>query len=58
METNYTVWMQIRPLAEGLKKRDPKIGYTEVKQGGRVSKYVVHTLLFGDIEIPVASGAA
>lgn len=54
-ETQYTVWMKIRPLAEGLKKRNPKLGYTEVKQGGRVAKYIVHNLT-GDIEIPVLPG--
>ena len=56
METNYTVWMEIRPLAEGLKRRQPRIGYKEVKQGGRLTQYVVHTLLRGNIEIPVRPG--
>ena len=56
METNYTVWMRIRPLAEGLKKRCPRIGYTEVKQGGRLSKYIVHKLVLRDTEIPILPG--
>lgn len=56
METQYTVWMQIRPLAEGLARRNPKLGFTEVKQPGRFPKYVVHTLALGDIDIPIQPG--
>lgn len=51
-----TLLDRINDLAKGLKAASPKIGYSEVTDGHRVKKYVVHSLVLGDREVLVGPG--
>jgi hypothetical protein len=52
--TEYALRDRIDKLTQELRKEvNPKLGYSEIKEGHRVVKFKVHTLLLGDRVIPV-----
>jgi len=54
--SEFALRSRIDELARGLKGVSPKLGYSEVNDGHRTTRFKVHTLVLGDREVPVGAG--
>lgn len=53
MRTEYALRGRIDKLNTSLKSVSPKLGYDETRSVNRTTKFTVHTLIFGNIDVPV-----